>query len=43
MSWEGQTRDVIKPRLEPDFEKVAGPYCVLEYKVRVRSNPISHK
>ena len=25
MSWEGQTRDVIKPRLEPDFEKVAGP------------------
>lgn len=36
MSWEGQTRDVIKPRLEPDFEKVADLYCVLVYKVRVQ-------
>ena len=43
MSWEVQTRDVIKPRLEPDFEKVADLYCVLVYKVRVQSNPSSHK
>ena len=43
MSWEGQTRDVIKPRLEPDFEKVADLYCVLVYKMRVQNNPSSHK